>query len=89
MQWSGALTSRGIFESVRQRLKVRHASFGWALLAAVILQLLALFGPLAIVVETVAVPPLALLLTAVIAFFIPLVVMELLKKLLYRDTKTL
>ena len=89
MQWSGALTSRGIFESVRQRLKVRHASFGWALLAAVILQLLALFGPLAIVVETVAVPPLALLFTAVIAFLIPLVVMELLKKLLYRDTKTL
>lgn len=89
MQWSGALTSRGIFESVRQRLKVRHTSFGWALLAAVILQLLALFGPLAIVVETVAVPPLALLFTAVIAFLIPLVVMELLKKLLYRDTKTL
>ena len=89
MQWSGALTSRGIFESVRQRLKVRHASFGWALLAAIILQLLALFGPLAIVVETVAVPPLALLFTAILAFLIPLVVMELLKKLLYRGSKSL
>ena len=79
MQWSGALTARGIFESVKERLKVRHKSFMLALLGAIILQLLALFGPLAVIMETVAVPPLALLLTAIIAFAAPLIVIETLK----------
>lgn len=80
MQWSNAFSSRGIYESALQRFKVTHKSFFLALLAAFILQVFALFGPLARVVGTVAVPPLALFCTAVGAFFIPLIIFETYKK---------
>lgn len=80
MQWSNAFSSRGLYESAWQRFKVTHKSFFAALLAAIVLQILALFGPLAKVVGTVAVPPLALLCTALGAFFIPLIIFETYKK---------
>ena len=79
MQWSGALTARGTFESLISRLKVAHRSFYLALAAAVVLQLLALFGPLMAIVGAVAVPLNALALTVVVAFVAPIVVIELYK----------
>ncbi len=81
MQWSGAITARGIYESARERFKVSHKWFHLAMLAAVVLQIVALFGPLAVFVDTVAVPPLALILVALVAFCLPLVVVENYKKL--------
>lgn len=80
MQWSNAISARGTYESAFKRLKVKHNSFHIAMLAAVILQILALFGPLAIVVGTVSVPFVALLITVLATFIIPLAIFELYKK---------
>lgn len=81
MQWSGALAARGTYESLWRRLKVRHHSFFWALGVAILLQVSALFGPLAPIVDTVAVPLGALSITVVTAFIAPLIAMETYKKL--------
>lgn len=80
MQWSGALTARGTYASLFSRLKVRHHGFLWALLVAILLQISALFGPLAQIIGTVAVPLWMLGATALGAFIVPLVVMEVYKK---------
>lgn len=80
MQWSNAISARGLYESARQRLKIRHTSFWLALLGAIILQVAALFGPLARAVGTVVVPPAALIITAILAFILPLAVIEIYKK---------
>lgn len=76
MQWASAFSARGTYESAWKRLKVKHNSFHLAMLAAVILQVLALFGPLMVVVNTVHVPLLALAITFLVAFFIPLGIFE-------------
>lgn len=81
MQWANAISVRGTYESAWQRLKVPHKSFALAMGAAVILQLLALFGPLAKIVNVVEVPLVALIITAVAAFVLPLTIFELTKKL--------
>lgn len=81
MQWSGAITARGIYESSFARLKVRHHGFIYALIVAILLQITAIMGPLAAVIGTVAVPPLALFITVAAAFVIPFVVIEIYKKL--------
>ena len=81
MQWSSAIAARGTYESAWQRLKVRHHAFLYALIVAILLQLSAVFGPLMPIVETVAVSPIALLAVALVAFFIPLIVIEIYKKL--------
>lgn len=80
MQWASAFSARGLYESAFKRLKVKHNSFHVALLAAVVLQTLALFSPLGIVVNTVSVPVLALIITVVCSFVIPLAIFELYKK---------
>lgn len=81
MQWSSAISARGTYESALQRLKVRHRSFYIALLAAVLLQVVAIFGPLAVFVDTVSVPLDALLLTVAVALIVPLIIIESYKKL--------
>ena len=81
MQWSSALCARGTYESAWQRLKVRHRTFYLALFAAFLLQVAALFGPLAVFVDTVNVPVMALGLTVIVAFILPLAIIELYKKL--------
>ena len=80
MQWSSAISARGLYESAWQRLKVRHHGFWWALLVAVLLQISAIFGPLAVLAGTVATPLIAIIVTALVAFVVPLVVIELYKK---------
>lgn len=80
MQWSSAISARGLYESAWQRIKVRHISFWWALFAAVLLQAAAIFGPLAVLAGTVATPLLAILVTALVAFVVPLVVIEVYKR---------
>ncbi len=80
MQWANAVSVRGTYESAWQRFKVPHKSFHLAMGAAIILQLLALFGPLAKIVNVVEVPLVALILTAVAAFVVPLAIFETYKK---------
>lgn len=81
MQWSGALTARGTYESVWQRIRVTHTSFYMALAVAIILQIVALFGPLMVIIGAVAVPIDALLSTVIFAFVLPILVIEIYKKL--------
>lgn len=76
MQWSNALTTRGTHESVFQRLKVRHPAFYWALGGAVVLQIAAIFGPLARAIGVVAAPLEWVLGVTVVAFVIPMLVIE-------------
>lgn len=85
MQWSSAITARGTYESVWQRLKVRNWGFLYALLVAILLQIAAVFGPLMSVTETVAVPIISLVVVAIVAFFVPLIIIELYKKFQKRD----
>jgi len=85
MQWSSAISARGLYESAWQRLKVRHHSFWWALLAAILLQVSAIFGPLAVLTGTVATPLSALVITAIVAFIVPLIVIEVYKKFQHQD----
>lgn len=79
MQWASAFSARGTYDSAFRRLGVKHTAFHLAMLAAVIMQILALFSPLGIVVGTVAVPPVALALTVATAFIVPLSIFELQK----------
>lgn len=81
MQWSNAFATRGLYESAVQRLKVPHLRFHFALITAIILQLLAIFGPLATVVDVVSVPLAALAVTTAVAFVIPLAIIEAYKVL--------
>lgn len=80
MQWANAVSIRGTYESAWQRLKVPHRSFHLAMIVAVALQAIALFTPFMYIVNTVPVPAVAILITAVAAFFLPLGVFELSKK---------
>ncbi len=76
MQWSNALTTRGTYESVFQRLKARHPAFYWALGGAVVLQIAAVFGPLARAIGVVAAPLGWVLGVTVVAFVTPMLVIE-------------
>ena len=81
IQWSNAFCVRGTYESAFKRLKVKNNLFLLAFAVAILSQILVLFGPLSILTKTVPVDPLALALTALIAFLTPIVVTELHKKL--------
>lgn len=82
MQWSNAISARGIYESAWQRIKTRHHSFLYALIVAILLQIAAIFGPLAPLVDAVSVPLGALVVTVVVAFVLPLAVVEVHKKVM-------
>ena len=81
IQWSNAFCVRGTYESVFKRLRVKNTLFILALILAVTLQALVLFGPLSIFAKTVPVEPLALAITTLVAFVTPIAVTELHKKL--------
>lgn len=81
VQWSNAFCVRGTYESAFRRLKVKNTLFILALVVAITLQVLALFGPLTVFTKTVPVSPLALTLTILVAFIVPITVTELHKKL--------
>lgn len=81
MQWSGAFSARGVYESAFSRLKVRHHIFHYAMIVAILLQVSALFGPLMPLVDTVSVPLPALLIVSLVALVLPLTIIEIHKKL--------
>ncbi|MBQ7802701.1 cation-transporting P-type ATPase [Candidatus Saccharibacteria bacterium] len=81
IQWSNAFCVRGTYESAFKRLKVKNHLFVLAFVVAIFLQYLVLFGPLSLLTKTVAVDPLALIITLAVSFAVPIVVTELHKKL--------
>ena len=81
VQWSNAFCVRGTYESAFKRLKVKNTLFMLAFIAAIVLQILVLFGPLSILTKTVPVDTFALITTIAISFAVPIVVTELHKKL--------
>lgn len=81
VQWANALTTRGTAESLFRRLRVKHLSLWLALSCAIALQLLVTFGPLSGLVHVVAVPFDAFIITVLIAFFSPIIIIELYKKI--------
>ena len=83
MQWSNAFTTRGIFESCIKRLKVKNRLFILALVLAIFLQILAVFGPLQNFVSVVSVPIIPIIFTVVISFLFPIYTVEL-HKLIYQ-----
>jgi Ca2+-transporting ATPase len=77
MQWANAFNMRSIDESIITRLRVFNGKFYAGLAIAVTLQMLALFGPLREVVHVTDVAPGDLLITGIIAFIAPILVVEI------------
>jgi len=77
MQWANALNARSTYESLFSRLRVWHAPFWGALVIAIALQALALFGPLqsALHVNTVAIGD--IFVVSLIAFIATILTVEL------------
>ena len=76
IQWANALNARSTYESAFSRIKVWHGAFWAGLTAAVLLQGLALFGPLQ---ELLHVHPVAIgdiFIVSVISFMLPLLIIE-------------
>ena len=81
MQWSNALNARSEYESIFKRLRVWSTPFAIGLVIAVSAQMLAIFGPLG---EWLHLSPVAigdLIITGVIAFVVPIVLVEIHKLL--------
>ena len=87
MQWANAFNMRGNHESIFQRLKTPHWKFYAALAAAIFLQVLALAGPLQPFVNVADTPALPLFIVSVIAFIVPIVVVELHKLFVRKQGK--
>jgi Ca2+-transporting ATPase len=77
MQWASAFGMRSDVESAWSRLRTFNGKFYTGLALAVILQLLALFGPLGPVLHVTPVEIQDLAITSVIAFVIPLLFIEI------------
>jgi len=76
MQWASAFSARSDYQSFIQRLKVMNWPFYIGLAIAVILQLLALFGPLSTMLHITPVASGDLITTSLIAFISLLAVAE-------------
>lgn len=76
MQWANAFNARSTFQSFFTRLKVMNKPFYIGLSISIVLQCLAVFGPLQ---GLLGVSPIAigdLFITSLIAFFVPILVVE-------------
>ncbi|HRN90277.1 MAG TPA: cation transporting ATPase C-terminal domain-containing protein, partial [Candidatus Saccharibacteria bacterium] len=76
MQWANAFNARSDHESIFSRLKVWNGKFYIGLAIAIILQTLVLFGPLGGLLHITSVALGDLVITGVIAFIIPIVLVE-------------
>ena len=77
MQWANAFSARSDYESVFRRILVWNGPFYVGLAISVGLQLLAIFGPLQNVMHITSVAISDLVITGVIAFIIPIVLVEI------------
>lgn len=76
MQWASAFCARSDYESTLTRLRIFNGKFYFGLAAAVILQATAIFGPLGPVLHVTPVSIGDLFVTSLLAFFAPIVIME-------------
>jgi Ca2+-transporting ATPase len=76
MQWSNAINARSDYQSLLGRLRVWSSPFALGMTVAVILQTMALFGPLQSVVHVTPVAIGDLFITGLIAFFVPIILVE-------------
>jgi Ca2+-transporting ATPase len=77
MQWANALNTRSDDESLFKRLRVFNGKFYAGLTIAVSLQLMALFGPLGSLLHVTPVATGDLVVSALIAFSVPIILGEL------------
>lgn len=77
MQWASAFNSRSDYESVFIRIKRFNLSFYIGLLLAVVLQTLALFGPLADILHTKPVSIFDLIVSGTFAFIVTIFAVEI------------
>lgn len=77
MQWSNALNARSDYESVFRRIFVWSTPFYVGLTIAVLLQTLAVFGPLQGLLHISPVAIGDLFVTGLIAFFVPIILVEI------------
>jgi len=77
MQWANALNARSDYQSLLGRLKVLNIHFVIGITVAVSMQMLALFGPLQQVLHIHPVAIGDLVITGMIAFIIPILVVEI------------
>lgn len=76
MQWANAFNYRSDYESLARRISRFSGSFLVGLSVAILLQLLALFGPLGGFLHIVPLHTYDLVFTTIVAFFIPIAVVE-------------
>lgn len=77
MQWSNALNARSDYQSIFTRLRIWNGPFYVGLAIAFTLQMFALFSPLSHVLHVTPVAFGDLIITGVIAFIIPIVLVEI------------
>jgi Ca2+-transporting ATPase len=77
MQWANAFNARSDYQSLLMRLKVWNGKFYGGLAIAIVLQFFALFGPLRSLLHVASVSTGDLLLTSLLSFVIPILVVEL------------
>ena len=77
MQWSNALNARSDYESVFRRIFVWSTPFYAGLAIAIFLQVLAVFGPLQGLLHITPVAIGDLFITGLIAFFVPIILVEI------------
>lgn len=76
MQWASAFTARSDYESTFSRLKVLNGKFYIGLAIAVIMQALAIFGPLGSFLHVTPVSHYDLLTTSLLALSVPIIAVE-------------
>lgn len=89
MQWANAFNARSDYESIFSRIGVWNGKFYAGLSIAVFLQMLVLFGPLRNLLHVTPVATKDLIITGLIAFVIPIILVEIHKLIgrrLRRDT---
>jgi calcium-translocating P-type ATPase len=77
MQWASAFCARSDYESTISRLRVFNGKFYAGLAVALTLQALAIFGPLSPLLHVAPVAIGDLVITGTMAFFVPIIVMEI------------
>lgn len=88
IQWANAFNARSDSQSMFGRLKAINTKFYVGLAIAVVLQTLAIFGPLQSILHLTPVAIGDLILTGIIAFTVPIVIVEIHKYLGRRFNKT-
>jgi Ca2+-transporting ATPase len=77
MQWANALNARSDYQSLFTRLKTPNLPLSIGLFVAVILQIMALFGPLRSILHITSVSIGDLYITGLLAFFLPIIIVEI------------